>query len=253
MASVQVKARRAHLGGLTCELLSVGGDAPQWAIVLCHGYGAPADDLVPVAQEWLALPGVEQLPPLLAALPAAPLAADPQAPGGGRAWWPLDMEEVVAWQASGQRGLDVLKRWRPEGLVSAREKLIALLSALSIPPERIILGGFSQGAMLATDVALRLDESPAALCIFSGSLICEEDWATLAPHRRQMAVFQSHGTMDPLLPYSNAVALRKLLESSGVTVKFLPFQGGHGIPAEVLIESWGLLLPILLRAGAAPR
>ena len=68
----------------------------------------------------------------------------------------------------------------PEGLASARRKLMALLEVAQVetglPMSRFLLGGFSQGAMLATDVTLRLEEAPAGLAALSGTLLCEEEW-----------------------------------------------------------------------------
>jgi predicted esterase len=58
-----------------------------------------------------------------------------------------------------------------QGLDEARKAVLAMVEQVQrdtgLPLSRFILAGFSQGAMLATDVALHLPESPAALCIFS--------------------------------------------------------------------------------------
>jgi predicted esterase len=58
-----------------------------------------------------------------------------------------------------------------QGLDEARKAVLAMVEQVQrdtgLPLSRLILAGFSQGAMLATDVALHLPESPAALCIFS--------------------------------------------------------------------------------------
>ena len=69
--------------------------------------------------------------------------------------------------------------------------LMALVDELGrgtgLAPGRIVLGGFSQGAMVATDVALRLEEPPAALVVLSGTLLCQDEW-------RRRAVWRfSHG------------------------------------------------------------
>jgi phospholipase/carboxylesterase len=47
-------------------------------------------------------------------------------------------------------------------------------------------------------------------------------------------VFQSHGRLDPLLPFESAVALRGLLEEGGAQVDFVAFDGAHEIPPLVV-------------------
>jgi phospholipase/carboxylesterase len=63
--------------------------------------------------------------------------------------------------------------------------------------------------------------------------------------RRGLPVLQTHGTQDPLLPYSEAVALRDLLTESGLNVEFLSFDGPHTIPPSTLIR----LAKFLANAG----
>jgi phospholipase/carboxylesterase len=104
----------------------------------------------------------------------------------------------------------------------------------NLTADRFVLGGFSQGAMLATDVALRLKKPPAALCVLSGALIVEEEWQPLAAERGSLRVLQSHGHYDSILPFPMGEALRDLLTRSGLAVDFLPFAGDHEIPDTVV-------------------
>ncbi len=68
-------------------------------------------------------------------------------------------------------GRERLRNDTPEGLVPARRQLQgcveALLAGSGLGPERVVLGGFSQGAMLATDLALHWEHRPAALVALS--------------------------------------------------------------------------------------
>jgi phospholipase/carboxylesterase len=52
--------------------------------------------------------------------------------------------------------------------------------------------------------------------------------------RKDLPVFQSHGTRDPLLPFAVAERLRHELDSAGMRVSFTSFDDGHGIPPEVM-------------------
>jgi phospholipase/carboxylesterase len=202
-----------------------GGQGPM--VVLLHGFGAPGDDLVPLGRQ-LAVP-----PEVRFVFPAAPLEAGP---GLGRAWWHIDMLEL---QMALMRGdIEALTNRAPQGLDRARECVQALLDALErdygMERRRLVLGGFSQGAMLSTDVTLHAREAPAALAILSGSLIAKSEWLPLMPQRRGLPVLQSHGRADPVLSFKVAEALRDHLEQAGLAVQFVPFQGGHGIPNSAL-------------------
>ena len=129
----------------------------------------------------------------------------------------------------------------PAGMEEAREGLLALLIAQRRPGQRLVLGGFSQGAMLSTDVALRLVPPPSALVLFAGSLLNASVWRALAPGRKGLRVFQSHGLEDPLLSFQDAERVRDLLQGGGLTVDFMPFRGGHTLPLPALQRAAALL------------
>jgi len=100
--------------------------------------------------------------------------------------------------------------------------------------------------MLATDVALRLPESPAALVIWSGTLLCENEWMPLMPRRQGLRVVQSHGRQDQILPFAAAEWLRDALTAAGLEVEFLPFNGPHTV-SEPAIDATVRLLRDLTR------
>jgi len=221
-----------------------GGTGPL--LVLMHGFGAPATDLVPLFRS------VRVPPDVRFAFPAAPLVLDANAPDedAPRAWWMIDIARM-------QQGLlrgdgPNLARETPPGLPAARAAVVDMLAELEqqldAPPERVVLGGFSQGAMLACDVALRAERPPAGLVLLSGAPVCVEEWQTLAPKRAGMPVLQSHGRADPILPYAGAEWLRDLLEGSRLPVEWVPFNGGHGIPDGVLDR----LGPFVTQATSQP-
>lgn len=224
----RVSTRLGELGCILVDALAEGS-SPSLAIVLCHGYGAPGTDLVPLGSELLSLrPELAQQ--ALLVFPAAPL----ELGFGGRAWFPLEEEMLMRWQRNWEQNAAVI----PEGLPAARRTLMGTVAALSaatkLPYSRIVLGGFSQGAMVTTDVALRLEEAPAGLCLLSGTLVSAPEWKARAASRTALPVFQSHGQSDPLLPFQAAEALRDLLTGAGLKVEFTPFNGPHTIVPEEL-------------------
>jgi phospholipase/carboxylesterase len=50
-----------------------------------------------------------------------------------------------------------------------------------------------------------------------------------------MRALLSHGRSDPMLPFALAEALRDQLMAAAWEVTWVPFPGGHGIPADVLM------------------
>ena len=231
-----MNARTETLGRLTCRIVDAlpADKPPEYIVLLCHGYGAPGTDLVPFGPELL-----EHSPALAERVqflfPEAPLDLEDMGMPGGRAWWHLDMRKLQMAVATGE--IRDLREEQPEGLEFARQRLLALIAEWSertgVPLSRFVLGGFSQGSMLATDVALHLDESPAGLIVLSGTLLNEAVWSKLAPRQVGLSVLQSHGKDDPILPYICAELLRDMLGDAGAKVEFVSFRGGHGIPMEV--------------------
>jgi phospholipase/carboxylesterase len=231
-----LKLITTRLGGLSAHVVddAARSGPPELVVVLCHGFGAPGDDLVSLAPE------LAKARPSLAGrvrfvFPEAPLSLD-DVPFGGRAWWPIDMMQLQRRLAEGT--VSVMANESPPGLAEARRALVSLLEAVQaqtkLPMSRVVVGGFSQGAMLTTDTALRLDEAPAALAILSGTLLSAEQWRALAPRRAGLDVVQTHGTHDPLLPFAGAELLRDLLAHAGLRVRFTSFRGGHGIDGSVV-------------------
>ena len=198
------------------------GASPETPVfVVFHGYGADMHDLAPIASE-IALPR-----PLRWIFPDAPLSLNP-----GRMWFSIDIEGLERAQQTGEPW-EISQRVPPE-LEDTRAQVFDFLASLGVPWSRLILGGFSQGAMLAVDLSLRSPEPPRGLVILSGSLIDENGWKALAPRRAGLPFFQSHGSADPILPYRGARALEALLKGAGLKGEMLRFENGHAITPEVI-------------------
>lgn len=204
-------------------LRTVGsGDGP--VVLLLHGFGAPGDDLVSLA-DVLDVPAGTRF-----VFPAAPISLGPAGLWDSRAWWMLDMDAVERAIATGVPRDQ--SREEPEGLAAARELVLAIIEDLQ--PPQLILGGFSQGAMLSLDVALRTDIPLAGLILWSGTLLCEHLWAPRMPARAGLPTLIAHGRQDHLLPFHAADRLQGMLASAGLDVDWLPFDGEHTIPPAVV-------------------
>ena len=151
---------------------------------------------------------------------------------GGRAWWPIDFEERLRLRLRGEHGeADV-----PPGLEAARAQLISLLDHVrdKLAPTKLVLGGFSQGAMLSLDVALHSTRELSGLVLLSTTHLASAEWAARYEARRGLPVFMSHGTQDELLPFAVTEKLRDVMAAHGLEVEWVSFPGGHGIPPRVL-------------------
>jgi phospholipase/carboxylesterase len=192
---------------------------PRLTVVLMHGFGAPGDDLV-------ALADVLDLPDVAWVFPEAPLELGGLY-GDSRAWWMIDLASL---ERPTDRSGEI-----PPGLADARTALLGALDEVGRRfPTPLVLGGFSQGAMLALDVALADTRPLAGLVLMSGTLLARSIWEPRMAARKGLRVLQSHGRVDPLLPYTAAVTLRDLMAAAGMDVSFLEFHGGHEIPPPVL-------------------
>jgi len=206
-----------------------GGDGP--AVLLCHGFGAPGDDLVPFARVVDAGRDVRWF------FPEAPLALDLGWGVAGRAWWHIDMVRLQEEMMRGRRL--ALAEQVPDGLVEARAALEACIEALcerfTVARERLVIGGFSQGAMISTEIGLHAATPFAGLALLSGNLLNEGSWRPAARSSgANQHVFMSHGRADPILPFEGAEALRRMLEESGAAVEWVAHGGQHEIPPMVV-------------------
>lgn len=222
---------------------AVGKGSPGgMTIVLLHGFGAPGDDLVDLAR-YLEVPGGARF-----LFPAAPLEL-PGLYGDSRAWWMIDPRDF-------ERGPRDLSSFVPDGLVAARELVTAVVErALAEQEGPLVLGGFSQGAMLSLDTALHLPAAAqrrlAGLLLMSGTPINGAAWTErlAAGPLMDLPVLISHGRADPLLAFAAAERMRDQLTGAGARVDWVPFSGGHEIPPPVLTGANRVLAGAATRAG----
>jgi len=181
-------------------------------VVLVHGYGADGRDLIALAGQWRGV-----LPSAAFVAPNAPQ----RAPGtSGYQWFALARLDPVELRQGVAEAAPVLDAFCD-----------AELQRLSLPPERLILAGFSQGTMLSLHVGLRRAAPPAAVVGFSGML-------TEPPPVRPDGppVFLAHGDIDQVVPAAALPAAIDLLTAAGRRVQWHLARGvGHGIDPETLI------------------
>ena len=209
---------------------------PRAALLLLHGLDMSPAVLAPVLES-LKLPA-------WVALPAGPVPRT----NGLRAWWPVDDAARAARLAAGPADLHDSY---PAGREHARAVVHAAARELRrrAPGLPLVLGGFSQGAMLALDCALQPPPLAVdALALWSCSRLAFDEWAPALPLLRDVPVHVLHGRADANLGLAAGVALCDALRAHGAALRWSPFEGGHEIP----LQAW-MGLRRLVRDLGAPR
>lgn len=206
--------------------VALSGAAPgaAGALLLVHGRGGDAAGMLGLAE-----------------LVAAPqtLCLAPQA--AGHTWYPHRFTEPVS-------------RNEPQlgSALSALGDLVDQLMSAGLPPERIAVLGFSQGACLALEFALRRAQRLAAVIGFSGGLIGEAvamPPAGAAPFGG-MPVLLGCSERDPHIPLGRVRETEAVLRTLGAEVVTRIYPGGsHDINEDELGLARGLLAQL---AGIAP-
>ncbi len=224
-------------GQLRCRVIDAipVGESPKLLVIFNHGFGASGDDLIDFGPML-----IESSESIAAScrfvFPAAPIDLTPLGMPGGLAWWPINMAKLA--EINQTQDFDQLIRLEPPGMADAGAMLYQAINAAleesGLDASQLVLGGFSQGAMACTQVALTHCLHPALLVLFSGTLLHREEWKRLADLHPGCEVLQSHGRQDPILPFGAAVQLRELLCGANFHVDFIEFNGAHTIPMNVL-------------------
>jgi len=191
------------------------GEAPDTAVVLLHGYGSDGNDLIGLAPQWQHL-----LPSALFVSPNAPIGT----PMGGFQWFAID------W--TGDRLAS-----RQTGVLEARPVLETFLRDLwaqtGIAPERTILAGFSQGAMMALHVGTALSERLMGVIGFSGAYLPADGFEATDAARPPICLI--HGDMDDVVDPNLSQEANAVLTEAGYDVSNHVSRGvGHGIAPDGL-------------------
>ncbi|MGQ0742455.1 MAG: alpha/beta hydrolase [Alphaproteobacteria bacterium] len=180
-------------------------------VVLCHGFGADGNDLIELAPHWQrVLPGAAFV---------SPHAPERCPISNGYQWFPLnriDPHEIA------------------RGVVSAAPLLAHFIESelkrLDLGGGKLILAGFSQGAMMALHVGLGRTPSPVAIVGYSGLLVPPEKISQPGP-----PVFLAHGDADATIPATAMFQSAAALGAMGLAVRWHLAPGmGHSIDAEGL-------------------
>jgi len=119
------------------------------------------------------------------------------------------------------------------GIRQSRLQIEALLErevGRGVPPDRIVLAGFSQGGAMALHTGLRHPEALAGIMVLSAYLPLADTLAVeRSPANQATSVFMAHGEHDPVVPFELAVASRRRLEELGYHVEWHPYPMDHSV------------------------
>lgn len=200
---------------LTYEAMGLDqADGPKPAFVLMHGYGADERDLLPVVRE----SGLDVITISL---------RGPLKMGPGYAWYPID--EPGAFH-----------RDRFEESMDEVDTFLDQLGAEfpTIDMTRIILGGFSQGGILAASLTSRRGgRGLLGTVVMSGYLPSH----VAPPSFDHYPIFWGHGRRDAVVPFAWGERGAAALRSAGASVEFHGYSEGHGIALEEVedLARWG--------------
>ncbi len=202
-------------------LAPANGQAPDSAVVLLHGYGSDGNDLIAMAPHFQHL-----LPGALFVSPHAPDRAG--AMGSGFQWFAID------WDYGANRLAQ-----RQLGVIKARPVIVDFLHDLweqtGVSPQRTLLAGFSQGAMMALHVGLSLpvEETLMGVIGISGAFLPPENLGSHTLARPPVCLV--HGDKDDVVSPQHSVDANNLLTDSGFDVSYHVSRGvGHGVAPDGL-------------------
>ena len=216
----------SKVAGLECETVDLGSNYSGHAVIL-HGYGANRFDLKPLAEHlggaryWYFLEG--------------PLEVNLGYGMFGRAWFPISMERLMD---PTNAPLVPYQSVCPPGLVDSANTVMAAIAELELDPSQTILGGFSQGSMVALRAALlQPNISFKGILLWSSHLVDEAFLKENLKNSQSQNVLMSHGKDDPVLSFQGGKLLLEMMEAANKKVIWKPFAGGHEIPMEVISAS----------------
>lgn len=193
------------------------------AIILIHGRGATA-------------PSILELAGVLAADGAAYLA--PQATGN--VWYPYSFLAPM----------DQNEPHLSSALMAVDKVVAQMEKEEGIPTERIILGGFSQGACLASEYAARNPRRYGGLLLFSGGLIGPPGTPRDYPGKFDgMPVFIGCSDVDPHIPLARVNETADTLAEMGAVVDKRIYPGMPHTIIEDEIAAANALLKEALATG----
>jgi phospholipase/carboxylesterase len=193
-------------------------------VIVLHGLGADGNDFVPIVSEM-------QLPedmPLRFVFPNAPLLRVTVNNG----------YQMPAWYDI--LSANIIQRADQSGINNSVKKILQLIAhevEQGIPEDKIVLAGFSQGAVMALTTGLQVTKPIAGILALSGYLpFAEQVIGQSAAFAKNIPILMAHGTQDPVVPYAMGQIAYDALKKAGFAASWQSYPMGHSVCAEEIAE-----------------
>ncbi len=191
------------------------------AIILMHGFGSNMADLANLA------PAINRSD-YLYVCPNAPTAFDLGMGQTGYAW------------------ANLYGNTYDQEALAAEDKFMSFLEEVEanyrILQDKRIMGGFSQGGMMAYQIGLPLPDCFAGVFALSSTVKSPDIIRPRLPERRDQPIFVAHGTADMIAPIQAGRGSRDLLQKWGFSPEYHEYEGmAHEIRQEVIDDFVGWL------------
>lgn len=208
---------------------------PTGALVLLHGRGADESDLLGL------IDGLDPERQWVGITPRGPLSLEPPGPLGS------GLSSGAHWYRSAKLGYPDPETFE-QGYARLDSWLRSLPAATGVAWEKTVLGGFSQGAVMAYGAGLGAGRpSPAGILALSGFIPSVPGFELDLETRRGLPVAVGHGSVDPVIPVQFARRAVDRLRAAELAVTYRESAMGHAVDPDFVVSLRAWL------AGLAPK
>ena len=111
-----------------------------------------------------------------------------------------------------------------------------LISRYTVSEGRLVLGGFSQGGMMAFRHGLSRPDIFCGLICLSTRIPEFQHTVIRLPTKRDQRIFLAHGSHDTVIPLSEGLKAREFLVSYGFSPDYHEYNIAHEITTEVIYD-----------------
>jgi phospholipase/carboxylesterase len=192
--------------------------------VLLHGRGKTPEEKIDLAARFGNIEGIRWVVP------------EAETPGSwypGRFWDPRELNEPY---------LD-------DAVERCNEAVLEASEDGRLPPERLVIVGFSQGASLALEYALRHPGSVGSMIVLTGGLmgVPGSDWKSTAPRSLAgLRMLITGSDVDDWIPEASTHEAARLFRELGADVQLRIYKGRpHIVSEEEIAEARGFLTDLI--------
>ncbi len=196
--------------------------ATPWLLVLMHGVGSNEEDLFGLAH---------YVPPQFHVVSLrAPYVMGPGAYG----WFEFSINRA------GDRIINEPQETASRATVA--KTVASAAEQLGIPPERVVVGGFSQGGIMSLSLLLTQPALLQAAMVLHSRLLTQVVPLVAEPGAlKGKQLWLSHGTHDQVIPLASAHAIKDLVGTLPIELSYSEYPSAHELIQQELVDAMGWL------------